>query len=363
MKFIDEYRDINTIKILSDKIHSICTGEWTIMEVCGGQTHTILKYGIEDLLPDCINILHGPGCPVCVTPADMIDKAINLSLRKDVVLASFGDMLRVPGSGKDLLYAKALGADLRIIYSPLDAVKIAENEKEKMVVLFAIGFETTAPANAASLIYAKKKNLLNFFMLSSHKIILPAVELILSSPASKVEGLLAPGHVCTVTGYSGFSELSLKYHVPAAVTGFEPADILQGVLSVIRMLESKRYQAENQYSRSVRREGNAYSRKLIEEVFEAADSNWRGIGMIPMSGLKIRKKYADFDAESIFDIKSICSEISTECIAGDVLQGIKKPDECSAFGNGCTPLRPLGAPMVSSEGACAAYYNYKKRRK
>lgn len=360
MKFIDEYRSSDIVKLLSEKIHSACKGKWTIMEVCGGQTHSILKYGLEELLPDNISILHGPGCPVCVTPLEIIDKAICLSLRNDTILVSYGDMLRVPGTEKNLLCAKAEGADIRIVYSPVDAVNIAETEKNKNVIFFAIGFETTAPANGMALMYAKNKKLSNFFMLSSHMLVLPAVELILSSAYSKVQGLLAPGHVCTITGYEGFCRLSEKFKLPVAVTGFEPVDILQGILLIILLLENEKYEAVNQYSRSVKKTGNLHSVRVLNEVFEIVDRNWRGIGMIPQSGLKIRREFAELDAEKVFDMSNICSEESPVCIAGQILQGLKRPSECPAFEKNCTPEKPLGAPMVSAEGICAAYYKFGK---
>lgn len=365
MKFVDEYRKFSIIKLISEKIYSECSRDWAIMEVCGGQTHTIMKYGLEELLPESIRILHGPGCPVCVTPAEIIDKAISLALRDNIILATYGDMVRVPGTERDLMYAKAEGADVRIIYSPLEAVKIAEKEKVKQVVLFAIGFETTAPANGQTVVYAKKKNIKNYFLLSSHMLILPALEKILGAQGCAVQGLLAPGHVCTITGYGGFVRLSEKYQLPVSVTGFEPADILQGILFTVEMLEKNRCEVVNQYSRSVKQKGNYISQKIIEDVFETEDKEWRGIGKVLKSGLSLKEEYSAFNAEKVFDIRVFSEnkrkQINKDkCMAGEILQGQKKPNECRAFGSLCTPLNPLGAPMVSSEGACAAYYKYKK---
>lgn len=360
MRYIDEYRNADAVRILAEKISTACRGQWAIMEVCGGQTNTILRYGLEELLPDKIRIVHGPGCPVCVTPLEIIDRAISISREKNIILVSYGDMLRVPGSEGDLLSAKAEGADVRIIYSPLDALKIAKNEKDKKVVFFAVGFETTAPANAQAVIWALEKKINNFFMLCSHMLVLPAVDMILSSTESRIQGILAPGHVCTVAGYEGFIKLSEKHHVPIAVTGFEPVDILQGILYVTEMLEKKEYRVINQYSRSVKRFGNTQTRKIIERVYEITDRNWRGIGVIPKSGLKMKDEFREFDAERVFEIEMQTSRESAGCIAGEVLRGVKKPFECKLFGSVCVPARPSGAPMVSSEGTCAAYYRNKK---
>jgi len=329
------------------------------MEICGGQTHTIVKFGIESLLPKEISLVHGPGCPVCVTPIEMIDKAIAIAALPDVILTSFGDMLRVPGSQKDLLTVKAEGGNVRIVYSPLDALTIAQKNPDKQVVFFAVGFETTAPANAMAIYQAKKLGIENFSILCSHVLVPPAMEAILSSPHNLVQGFLAAGHVCTVMGYEEYFPLAEKYRVPIVVTGFEPVDILQGVYMTIKQLEDGRYEVENQYSRSVRREGNLPARKLLAEVFEPTDRKWRGIGEIPMSGYQLQEDYREFDAEIKYQTSSIEHQESSICIAGLVLQGLKKPHECSAFRKECTPERPLGAPMVSTEGACAAYFHYK----
>lgn len=358
MRYIDEYRDAATARKYSELIRAITTRPWTIMEICGGQTHTIVKCGLEKLLPDTLRMIHGPGCPVCVTPLEIIDKAISIATRSGVIFTSFGDMLRVPGSSKDLLTVKAQGGDVRIVYSPLDAVKIAQQNPQRKVVFFAVGFETTAPANAMAVWQAKKIGLNNFSILCSHVLVPPAIEAILSSPTNLVQGFLAAGHVCTVMGYEEYIPLAANYHVPIVVTGFEPVDILQGVYMIVRQLEEGRCTVENQYARSVKKEGNVPARKLLAEVFETVDRKWRGIGEIPRSGYRLKSEYAAFDAEQLFDVVSVKAQESSLCIAGLVLQGLKKPRECTAFGVQCTPERPLGAPMVSSEGACAAYYHY-----
>jgi hydrogenase expression/formation protein HypD len=332
------------------------------MEICGGQTHTIVKSGIDDLLPSSLTLVHGPGCPVCVTPLEIIDKAIAIASHADVLFASFGDMLRVPGSEKDLLAVKAQGGDVRIVYSPLDAVKLAQQNPDKKIVFFAVGFETTAPANAISVWQAAQLGLKNYSILCSHVLVPPAMEAILSSPANRVQGFLAAGHVCTVMGYEEYLPLAEKYHVPIAVTGFEPVDILQGILMTLQQLEEGRSVVENQYSRSVRREGNRPAQELIHKIFQITDRAWRGIGLIPKSGYRVRDEYAAFDAENIFDVAAIQTHESPLCIAGQVMQGLKKPHDCSAFGVQCIPEHPLGAPMVSSEGACAAYYRYGAKR-
>ncbi len=358
MRFIDEYRDEAAARKLADGIHSATRHPWTIMEICGGQTHTIVKSGIESLLPPEITLVHGPGCPVCVTPLEMIDKAILIASRSDVIFASFGDMLRVPGSSKDLLTVKASGGDIRMVYSPLDAVRIAQQNPEKKIVFFAVGFETTAPANAMSVWQAKKLGLKNFSILCSHVLVPPAMEALLSSPHNMVQAFLAAGHVCTVMGYEEYVPIAQRHKVPIVVTGFEPLDILQGVYLAVRQLEEQRWEVENQYSRAVRREGNVPAQTLIREVFQVSNRKWRGIGEIPMSGYRLRDDFASFDAEKIFDVGGVSAEESPLCIAGTVLQGLKKPKECPAFGKECTPEQPLGAPMVSSEGACAAYFHY-----
>ncbi len=359
MKFIDEYRNAEAAQAIARAITSVTTRPWTIMEICGGQTHTIVKYGIESLLPKEITLVHGPGCPVCVTPIEMIDKAIAIASLPDVILTSFGDMLRVPGSQKDLLTVKAEGGTVRIVYSPLDAVKIAQQNPDKQVVFFAVGFETTAPANAMAVFQAKKLGLKNFSILCSHVRVPPAIEAILSSPHNLVQGFLAAGHVCTVMGYEEYFSLAEMYRVPIVVTGFEPADILRGIYMTIKQLEEGRCEVENQYARSVRREGNIPARKLLNEVFEITDRKWRGIGEIALSGYRLKKEYSDYDAETKYPASCIEHQESSLCIAGLVLRGLKKPHECSAFRKECTPEHPLGAPMVSTEGACAAYFHYK----
>jgi hydrogenase expression/formation protein HypD len=360
MRYIDEYRNEEAAKRLLDGIRTVTKHPWTIMEICGGQTHTIVKSGIETLLPQEITLVHGPGCPVCVTPLEMIDKALLIASRRDVIFTSFGDMLRVPGSTKDLLSVKAEGGDVRMVYSPLDAVKIAENNHDKMVVFFAVGFETTAPANAMSVWQARKLGLKNFSILCSHVLVPPAMEALLSSPSTRVQAFLAAGHVCTVMGYEEYVPIAAKYKVPIVVTGFEPFDILQGIYLAVRQLEEGRFEVENQYSRAVKREGNVPAQNLIREVFEVGDRKWRGIGEIPKSGFRLRNEFSSFDAELLFEVADIRAEESPRCIAGIVLQGLKKPHECPAFAVECTPERPLGAPMVSSEGACAAYYHYSR---
>jgi hydrogenase expression/formation protein HypD len=358
MRYIDEYRDAAGAQRYTALIRESTTRPWTIMEICGGQTHTIVKYGIEALLPKDITLVHGPGCPVCVTPLELIDKAIAIAETPDVIFTSFGDMLRVPGSRKDLLTVRAERGNVKMVYSPLDAVKIAQQNPQKKVVFFAVGFETTAPANAMAVYQAKQLGVNNFSILCSHVLVPPAIEALLSSPANSVQGFLAAGHVCTVMGYDEYIPLARKFKVPIVVTGFEPVDILQGVYMTVRQLEEKRTEVENQYTRSVRKEGNIPAQELIKNVFETSDRAWRGIGVIPMSGYRLRPEYAGFDAERLFDVGSVTARESPLCIAGQILQGLKKPHHCSAFGTQCTPERPLGAPMVSSEGACAAYYHY-----
>jgi hydrogenase expression/formation protein HypD len=362
VRYIDEYRDQAAARNYAKLIRQVTTRPWRIMEICGGQTHTIVKFGIEELLPPEITLIHGPGCPVCVTPLEIIDKAIIIASRPDVIFASFGDMLRVPGSKKDLLSVKAEGGDIRIVYSPLDAVKVAQQNPGKKVVFFAVGFETTAPANAMSVFQAKKLGLTNFSILCSHVLVPPAMEALLSSPSNLIQGFLAAGHVCTVMGYEEYVPLAAKYKVPIVVTGFEPVDILQGIYMTVRQLEEGRIDVENQYARSVRREGNLPARKLLSEVFVTIDRKWRGIGTIPSSGYGLTSSFSAFDAEKVFNVGEVEADESPLCIAGQVLQGLKKPHECSAFGKECTPERPLGAPMVSSEGACAAYYHFGRSR-
>jgi hydrogenase expression/formation protein HypD len=360
MKYIDEYRNATSAEKLIQEIHGTTTRPWTIMEICGGQTHTIVKSGIDDLLPSNLTLVHGPGCPVCVTPLELIDKAVALASRADIIFTSFGDMLRVPGSEKDLLAVKAAGGDVRIVYSPLDAIKLARQNPGKNIIFFAVGFETTAPANAMAVWQAKQLGLANFSILCSHVLVPPAMEAILSSPVNRVQGFLAAGHVCTVMGFEEYIPLASKYHVPIVVTGFEPVDILQGILMTLRQLEGGHKEVENQYARSVRREGNRAAQEIIKKVFEITDRSWRGIGIIPRSGYRLRDDLALFDAEKLFDVSTIRTQESPLCIAGQVMQGLKKPHDCSAFGTRCTPEHPLGAPMVSSEGACAAYFHYGK---
>jgi hydrogenase expression/formation protein HypD len=358
MKFMDEYRDRETVAQAAAAIRRTVRRSWTLMEVCGGQTHTILKSGLLDLLPPEIDLVHGPGCPVCVTPLEMIDKAIAIAGRPEVIFCSFGDMLRVPGSGKSLLDAKAQGAEVRIVYSPADAVKIAVANPGRQVVFFAVGFETTAPANAMAAWQAARLKLENFSLLVAHVLVPPAMEAVLHSPDCRVQAFLAPGHVCTVVGYEDYERIVKKYKVPIVVTGFEPLDLMEGMLMAVRQLENGEARIENQYSRVVRREGNRPAQQVMEEVFEVSDRQWRGIGEIPMSGLRLRGNYRQFNAETRFETGIGRVEEPAECISGLVLQGIKKPHECTAFGIRCTPESPLGAPMVSSEGACAAYYLY-----
>jgi hydrogenase expression/formation protein HypD len=359
MKFVDEYRDAQSAQQYAQAIAQLTTQPWKIMEVCGGQTHSIVKFGLDELLPKEINLIHGPGCPVCVTSIELIDKAIALAERPEIILCSFGDMLRVPGSEKDMLTVKARGGDIRMVYSPLDALKIAQAHPDKQVVFFAVGFETTAPATAMTVYQACQQGLKNFSMLVSHVLVPPAIEAILSSPNNRIQGFLAAGHVCAVMGYSEYEPIVQKYQVPIVVTGFEPLDILQGIYLCIKQLESGIAQVENQYARSVRRLGNETAQQLMGEVFEIVPRQWRGIGEIPASGLALREKYAAFDAERRFEIEIFRNQQESECISGLVLQGVKKPHECPAFGTRCTPENPLGAPMVSSEGACAAYYRYR----
>jgi hydrogenase expression/formation protein HypD len=360
MKYIDEYRDAKMAEEYAQAIARLTTKPWTLMEVCGGQTHAIVKFGIDELLPDKITLAHGPGCPVCVTPVELIDKAVEIASRPEVILCSFGDMLRVPGTQKDLFVVKAGGGDVRVVYSPLDCLKIARENPGKQVVFFAVGFETTAPANAMAVYQAHQQGVTNFSILVSHVLVPPAMEAILSSPSNRVQGFLAAGHVCTVMGYTEYEPIAARYRVPIVVTGFEPLDILQGVLMCVRQLEEGRAEVENQYARSVRREGNRRARQIISEVFRVAPRKWRGIGAIPQSGLGLSEKFADYDAESRFGVADYTAEEPSECIGGLIMQGVKKPSECPAFGERCAPENPLGAPMVSNEGACAAYYRYRR---
>ncbi len=358
MKYLDEYRNEETISRMVDKIHQLVKHPWVIMEVCGGQTHTIVKYGIDELLPKEVTLVHGPGCPVCVTSLEMIDKALEIASRPDVIFCSFGDMLRVPGSKRDLLAVKSEGGDVRIVYSPLDALKIAQNNPHKKVVFFAVGFETTAPANAMVVWQAKKLGIKNFSLLVSHVLVPPVIASIQQSPQNRIQGYLAAGHVCTIMGWKEYEPISAHYKVPIVVTGFEPLDILQGVYLVVKQLEEGRARVENQYVRAVKREGNISAQRLIFNVFEVTDRKWRGIGIIPKSGYKLRYEFGEYDAERLFEVDEIKAQESPACISGQILKGLKKPHECPTFGKECTPGHPLGATMVSSEGACAAYYNY-----
>jgi hydrogenase expression/formation protein HypD len=358
MKYLDEYRDGAAAKKLAAAIGRAVTRPWTIMEVCGGQTHTIVKYGIDRILPPEVELVHGPGCPVCVTSLEMIDRAHAIASRPEVIFCSFGDMLRVPGSHGDLLQLKSRGSDVRVVYSPLDAVNIAAANPARQVVFFAIGFETTAPANAMAVWMAKRRGLANFSVLVSHVLVPPAMTSILDSPGNRVRGFLGPGHVCAVVGIDEYAPIARRYGVPIVVTGFEPLDLLEGVFRTVRQLEEGRAEVENAYARAVRPEGNPASKALIEGVFEVCDRKWRGIGVIPMSGYALRPEYRDLDAERRFSVCGIGTEESSICISGEILKGNKKPYHCPAFGRACTPQNPLGATMVSSEGACAAYFAY-----
>jgi hydrogenase expression/formation protein HypD len=361
MKFVDEYRDGRAARKLAETIRRTATQKWTLMEVCGGQTHTILKHGIDQLLPPSIELLHGPGCPVCVTPLEMIDRAHAIASRPDVIFCSFGDMLRIPGSTGDLLQLKSAGKDIRILYSPLDAVRLAETHPDKQVVFFAVGFETTAPANAMAAWLAKQRKLLNFTLLVSHVLVPPSLMFILEAPENRVRGFLGPGHVCTVMGIHEYEPICARYRVPIVVTGFEPVDILEGVLALTRQLERGEARVENQYARVVSKEGNRASRALLQEVFEVCDRPWRGIGVLPKSGLRLTYDYRAFDAERRFEVEAISPVEPSACLSGQVLRGLKKPTDCPAFGKTCTPETPLGATMVSAEGACAAYLHYGQR--
>jgi hydrogenase expression/formation protein HypD len=358
MKYVDEYRSARVAQTVIHEIERIQTRPWVIMEVCGGQTHSIVKHGIDRLLPEGIELVHGPGCPVCVTPLEMIDKAHAIAARPGVIFCSFGDMLRVPGSNGDLFTLKSRGADIRVVYSPLDCLKIARANPEKQIVFFAIGFETTAPANAMLVARARQERAKNVSVLVSHSLVPPSIAYILQSPQNRVQAFLGPGHVCTIMGYREYEPIAERYQVPIVVTGFEPLDLLEGTLMTVRQLESGRAEVENQYSRVLGREGNVAAQKLVNSVFEVGDRKWRGVGWIPKSGYKLRWEYRDHDAERIFEVKEIDTQEPAICISGQILKGIKKPHDCAAFGTLCTPLNPLGATMVSAEGACAAYYAY-----
>ncbi len=358
MKYIDEYRDPELARKLLEEIHRKATRHWTIMEICGGQTHSILRNGIDQLLPDTIELVHGPGCPVCVTPLESIERALLIAARQEVIFTSFGDMLRVPGSSKDLFMVRSEGGDVRILFSPLDALQIARDNPSKEVVFFAVGFETTAPANAMAVWQAAREGIENFSVLVSQVMVPPAMRAILSSPGNRVQGFLAAGHVCAVMGYEEYEPIAREFHVPIVPTGFEPVDLLAGILKTVELLEEGRAEVVNRYGRVVSREGNRVAQKIIRQVFEVTDRQWRGIGLIPGSGLALREAYSHYDAEKKFDVSHICAAESPLCMSGSVLQGILKPDGCPAFARECTPEHPLGATMVSSEGACAAYYNY-----
>ncbi|NOZ74125.1 MAG: hydrogenase formation protein HypD [FCB group bacterium] len=360
MKYLDEFRDPVLAKKILAQIKAAVTRPWVIMEICGGQTHSIIRNGIDQVLPPEIELVHGPGCPVCVTPLEIIDKAIAIASRPEVIFTSFGDMLRVPGSEKDLFMVKSEGGDVRTVYSPLEAVTIARENPDKEVVFFAVGFETTAPGNAMAIHQAHEEGITNFSELVSHVLVPPAMEALLSAPQNRVQAYLAAGHVCTIMGWKEYEPIAEKYKVPIVPTGFEPLDILEGILLAVRQLEAGRYEVENQYVRSVRREGNRSAQDLIQEVYEVAPRKWRGIGEIPQSGMRIRKKYAAYDAERKFSVGDIHTAEPELCISGTILQGLKKPPECPAFGKECTPMTPLGATMVSGEGACAAYFKYQR---
>ncbi|HSO13509.1 MAG TPA: hydrogenase formation protein HypD [Anaerolineales bacterium] len=358
MKYVTEYRDAVLVKGVIEEIRRTVTRPWTMMEICGGQTHAIVRHGIDQLLPPEIELVHGPGCPVCVTPLELIDKALAIASQPAVIFCSYGDMLRVPGSGRDLFSVKAQGGDVRVVYSPLDAVALAEQNPDKQIVFFAIGFETTAPANVMSVLQAQRLGLRNYSILVSHVRVPPAIHAILSSPSSRVQGFLLAGHVCAVMGYWEYPSLVEKFNIPMLVTGFEPLDIVQGILKTVQLLEAGKVEVANAYQRAVTSEGLKPAQEAINKVFMECDRKWRGIGMIPMSGWSLRPEFDDFNAEKRFNVETIQAEESPLCIAGQILQGLKKPHDCSAFGKECTPECPLGATMVSSEGACAAYYRY-----
>ncbi len=363
MKYVDEYRNAEAARLLAAAIARATTRPWNIMEVCGGQTHSIIRFGLDEMLPRQITLIHGPGCPVCVTPLEMIDKAVAIAGRPEVTFCSFGDMLRVPGSAKDLLTVKSEGGQVEIVYSPMDAVALAQKRPERQVVFFAVGFETTAPANAMAVVQAARLGLKNFSLLVSQVLVPPAICAVLQSPRNRVQGFLAAGHVCTITGMDDYRPIARQFHVPIVITGFEPLDILRGVLTCVEQLEAGRAEVVNQYARSVRPEGNRPAMQQVREVFEPVSRKWRGIGEIPASGLALRAAYQRFDAERRFGVEAIAADEPAECIAGEVLQGHRRPCDCPAFGIHCTPERPLGAPMVSGEGTCAAYYRYRRGKR
>ena len=360
MRYIDEYRDPQIAHGLAGQVARLATKSWVLMEVCGGQTHTLMRYGIGDLLPRGVELVHGPGCPVCVTPLELIDQAIKIAGLPGVIFTSYGDMLRVPGSHLDLFQARANGADVRIVYSPMDALKIARENADRQVVFFGVGFETTAPANAMAVWQAHREGLKNFSMLVSHVLVPPAMRLILESPTNRVQGFIGPGHVCTIMGFGEYKKIAEEFHVPVVVAGFEPVDLLEAISMLVSQLEEGRAEVENQYSRSVELAGNVAAQNIMAEVFTVADRKWRGIGEIAQSGLILRDEYAAHNAERVFQLKPLDVEEPKECISALVLQGQRKPIDCPAFGKRCTPMTPLGAPMVSAEGACAAWYQYKR---
>jgi hydrogenase expression/formation protein HypD len=360
VKYLDEFGDADLARRLLDDIAATVTRPWALMEVCGGQTHTIIRNGIDQLLPDAVEMIHGPGCPVCVTPLEMIDRALAIAARPDVIFCSFGDMIRVPGSHDDLYGVKSRGGDVRVVYSPLDAVRIARERPDRQVVFFGVGFETTAPANAMTVKVARAQGIGNFSLLVSHVLVPPAIRAIMGSPGCRVQGFLAAGHVCTVMGLSEYEPLVADHRVPIVATGFEPLDVLEGIRRVVRQLESGRAELDNAYPRAVQPGGNPVAQAVVREVFQTCDRTWRGIGTIPQSGWRLSEEYADLDAEQRFDVGGLTTRESPLCRAGEVLQGLLKPNECEAFGTRCTPRSPLGAPMVSSEGACAAYHQFRR---
>lgn len=359
MKFVDEYRDPQTARRLIDAIHAITRQPWNIMEVCGGQTHSIIKHGIDQLLPKAINLIHGPGCPVCVSPLKYIDKALAIARQDNVIFCSFGDMLRVPGSHQDLLSLKAQGADIRIVYSPLDALKLARQNPTREIVFFGVGFETTAPTTAMAAYQARQLNLPNFSLLICHVRVPPVMEVLLNSADNTVQGFLGAGHVCSIMGFHEYLPLAQQYRIPIVITGFEPVDILQGLYLCIKQLEENRHVVENQYQRVVTQTGNQPAQHLMQQVFDVVDQNWRGLGNIPDSGLALKSDYRAWNAESRFEVDMIDPQEPATCRSGEVLQGLLQPTACPEFGKNCTPEHPLGATMVSSEGACAAYYHYR----
>lgn len=360
MKYLDEYRDGELAQKLLRLIHQTVNRPWVLMEICGGQTHTIMRYGLDELLPAGIELVHGPGCPVCVAPAGLLDRAVELSLREDIILASYGDMLRVPGTKMDLFSAKARGADVRMVYSPLDALRMARQNPDRKVVFLAVGFETTAPANAMSVYQARREKLDNFFLLSSHVLVPPAIRSLASSSANRVQGFIAPGHVCAIVGCSAYQSLVEEFKRPIVIGGFEPVDLLQAILTLVRLLENGKAEFVNEYKRSVSYEGNIEAQRILETVFEVTDQSWRGLGEIEQSGLRLREEFAAWDADRVFDGSDLPTEAPSVCISNEILRGLKKPTDCSAFGQACMPESPLGAPMVSSEGACSAYYQYRR---